>query len=144
MNYRVSPFSALDQLSRELNRFFDDRPVNGTLVEASDWKPHVDVTESENAFRVVADVPGVSPDDIEISLHNGVLTVRGERKTDNEVKDDSFTRRERFRGTFTRQFTLPDTADQETVSAKSQNGVLEITIPKAKKNSPISITVEGE
>jgi HSP20 family protein len=144
MNYRVSPFGALDQLSRELNRFFDDRPTNGPFIENSGWKPHVDVTEGEDSFRVVADVPGVAPEDIEISLHNGLLTIRGERTTDSEKQEDNFTRRERFRGSFTRQFNLPDSADEETVTAKSINGVLEVTIPKAGKTSPVSITVEGE
>lgn len=143
MSYFVSPFNRLNQINRELNRFFDDRPA-GQVIEGTSWTPHVDVSEGEDGFKVTADIPGVNPEDIEISLDKGLLTVRGERSTDNEVKEENFTRRERFRGTFSRQFNLPDTADQETVSAKSVNGVLEITIPKAKKARPISISVEGD
>ena len=144
MNNFVSPFNAFNQLNRELGRFFDDRPQAYQVVEGTRWTPHVDIAESPECFRVTADIPGVKPEDIEISLHRGVLTVRGERKTDESMEDGNFTRRERYRGTFSRQFNLPDTADEETVSARSTNGVLEITIPKAKKAKPISITVEGE
>lgn len=143
MNYRVSPFNALNQLNRELNRFFDDRPL-GQLSEGSNWSPQVDISESEDSFLVTADMPGVKPEDIEISLHQGVLTIKGERNTEEEVNEANFTRRERVRGTFYRQFTVPQTADEDTVSAKSNHGVLEITIPKGQKAKPISITVEGD
>ena len=139
MTYQLSPFSTLNQFNRELNRLFDDRRTTSTS-----WTPQVDVTETDDSFQVAADIPGVSPEDIEISLHNGLLTIRGERKYDNESSNANFSRRERFLGTFSRQFNLPDSADQETVTAKTNNGVLEITIPKAKKAKPISITVQGE
>ena len=143
MTYLVSPFNAVNEINRELNRFFDDR-YTGTshVAEARNWTPHVDITESDDSFRVAADVPGVKPEDMEISLHKGVLTIRGERSTDNEVKEDNFTRRERTRGTFIRQFNLPDSADQETVKAKAVDGVLEVVIPKAKQAKPISISIE--
>lgn len=144
MSYFVSPFNTMNQINRELGRFFDDRPLGHQATEGIKWKPHVDITEDEDCFRVIADIPGVKPDEIAISLHKGLLTVRGERKTDEEVSKDNFTRRERYRGTFSRQFNLPDTADESTVSAKSAHGVLEITIPKAKKAKPINIAVEGE
>ncbi len=144
MSYRVSPFLALNDINRELNRIFDDRPFGIQQAEASNWAPQVDIVETEDAFRVVADVPGVKTDDIEISLHKGVLTVKGERNTETEANGEAYSRRERTRGTFMRQFNLPESADEETVSAKSVNGVLEITIPKAKAPSPVSIKVEGE
>ncbi len=143
MNHLVSPFNALNQINRELNRFFDDRPA-GHLADGANWSPQVDISETEQSFVVTADMPGVKPEDMEISLHQGVLTIRGKRNTDSEVTESNFTRRERIRGTFYRQFNLPETADEETVSAKSNNGVLEITIPKAQKARPISISVIGE
>lgn len=143
MNYRVSPFGALNELSRELNRFFDDdRRFSASLVDSSSWTPHVDISETADSFKVVADLPGVKPEDIEISLHKGLLTIRGERSSDEEVEKENFSRRERFRGTFLRQFNLPESADEETVSARSNNGVLEVTIPKAKQTQPISIAVD--
>ncbi|MBT4163097.1 MAG: Hsp20/alpha crystallin family protein [Gammaproteobacteria bacterium] len=144
MSHFVSPFTALNQINRELNRVFDDRPITGQLVDSTIWKPQVDICENANSFKVIADVPGVDPKDIEISLHNGLLTIRGERKTDTEVEEDKFSRRERVRGTFSRQFNLPDSADAQTVSARSENGVLEVTIPKAKKARPINIAVDGD
>ena len=148
MSNLVSPFNTFNQLNRELNRIFDARPlthqVSQRVVEGSGWTPRVDIAETTDAFCVKADIPGVNPEDIEISLHKGVLTVRGERKTDDEVNEGNFTRRERYRGTFSRQFNLPETADEETVSARSANGVLEITIPKVKKTEPINIVVESE
>lgn len=144
MSYLVSPFSALNDINRELNRIFEDRPYGLQRAEYASWAPQVDILETEESFRVVVDVPGVKPEDIEISLHKGVLTVKGTRETVNEESGESYSRRERFRGNFVRQFNLPESADEETVSAKSVNGVLEITIPKSKPTSPISITVEGE
>jgi HSP20 family protein len=144
MTYQVSPFSALNQFNRELTRLFDDHPSGQRQPSGTSWSPQVDVAETEDGFQVTADIPGVSPEDIEISLHNGQLTIRGERKSNNEPSSARFSRRERFLGTFSRQFNLPDSADQETVTAKTSNGVLEIFIPKAKKAKPISITVQGE
>lgn len=144
MNYFLSPFTALNQINRELNRVFDERPLTAQLMEDTHWTPQVDISENDDSFQVSVDVPGVSPEQMEISLHKGLLTIRGKRDTDNEKEDDKFSRRERIRGSFSRQFNLPDSADEETVTAKSVNGVLEITIPKAKKSTPIRITVDGQ
>ena len=144
MSYLVSPFNALNDINRELNRIFDDRPMPAQRADITRWAPQVDIIETDEGFRVIADVPGVKPEDIEISLHKGVLTVKGERSTLTEDSNESFTRRERIRGSFVRQFNLPESADEETVSAKSVNGVLEISIPKSTIPSPISIKVEGE
>lgn len=144
MTYFLSPFNALNQINRELNRVFDDRPLTAQLIENTHWKPQADISENEDSFHVSIDVPGVSPEQMEISLHKGLLTIRGKRDTDNEIEDDQFSRRERIHGSFSRQFNLPDSADEETVTAKCVNGVLGITIPKAKKSTPISITVDGE
>ena len=148
MSYLVSPFNRFGTLNRELSRFFDNRlPFAGAVLQdefdEGHWSPSVDITENAENIRVVADVPGVDPASMEINLHNGVLTMRGERSTENEVKEGDFTRRERIHGTFVRQFHLPDSADEETVSAKSVNGVLEIVIPKAKRAKPITVKVEG-
>lgn len=144
MTYFLSPFNALNQMNRELNRVFNDQSLTAQLLEDTHWTPQVDITENDDSFHVSVDVPGVSPEQMEISLHKGLLTIRGKRNTDNETEDDKFSRRERIRGSFSRQFSLPDSANEETVTAKSVNGVLKITIPKAKKSAPISITVDGE
>ena len=145
MTYTVSPWSTLNQINRELNRFFDDRPpMASTLTRESHWTPSVDITEDPEAFRVLADLPGVKPEDMEISLHEGVLTLQGKRASETEATEGNYTRRERIRGSFRRQFNLPETANEETVTAKFNSGVLEIVIPKAEKRKPVSIQVEGE
>lgn len=141
MNYRVSPFGALDQISRELNHFFEDRPLVAHQLESTAWRPHVDVAESEEAFVVTADIPGVDPENIEINLHNGVLSIRGERTADEESSENNVTRRERFTGSFLRQFNLPDAVDEDGISATSNHGVLEVTIPRAKKAQPRVIKI---
>ena len=141
MSYFVSPFNALNQLNRELNHIFDDRRLPGDEANVG-WAPQVDLSESEDAFHVVADVPGVNPEEIDINLHNGLLSIRGNRDAEKEVKGQNYTRRERSRGTFIRQFNLPDSADAEAVSARSVHGVLQVTIPKAKKAQPINIAIE--
>ena len=144
MSYLVSPFQGLTQLNRGLNRMFDEQRPASPCVDESDinWAPQVDLAESEEAFHLVADIPGVNPDDIEISLNNGILTIRGERNTKQEVNEKSFTRRERHRGTFLRQFNLPESVDADTVKAKSAHGVLQVTIPKVLPAKPITVSVE--
>jgi len=144
---RYDPWRTISQLQNEMNRLFEDQlggdetPENGMV--AADWRPAVDAQEEANQYVITADVPGVDPRDIEVSLDNGVLTIRGERRRESEEEQASFKRIERVRGTFFRRFTLPDTADAEKVKAKSNNGVLEITIPKQEKVQPRKIEVES-
>lgn len=144
MSYRVSPFSALNQLNRELGRIFDEQPFPGDSLDHNEWTPRVDVSETSDAFYVIADLPGVSNDEIEISLHNNTLTLRGSRSTDHQASENNFARRERATGRFLRQFNLPDSADENAVTARAKNGVLEITIAKAKKAQPIAISVVSD
>ncbi len=137
------PMNILNQLRREMDRLFEtEQPSNG-MVTAADWVPAVDIRETDKAFIITADVPGVDPKDIEVNMENGVLTIRGERKEEKEEEKEGYKRIERVRGTFYRRFTLPDTADAEKISAKSKNGVLEITIPKQEKVQPRKIEVEA-
>jgi len=141
----VSRFGGLSQLHNEINRLFDTMSSydeeGGT--PASDWIPAVDVIEEDNRYVLHADVPGVDPNDIEITLENSVLTVRGHRQATREEEQKGFRRVERTYGTFFRRFTLPDTADAEKISAESKNGVLELVIPKQEKTQPRRITVKG-
>ncbi|MBD3647440.1 MAG: Hsp20/alpha crystallin family protein [Pseudomonadales bacterium] len=140
-----SPFGALNELHRELNRMFDDRypGQEAAYHEEATWTPQVDITENETQFLVAADLPGVDPADVDITLERNVLTIRGKRETVNESDRRGLKRRERISGTFIRQFTLPETADSDGITAKASNGVLEIRIPKAKKVQPQSIKVES-
>ena len=140
----MSTFHALNDLHRELSRVFDDRPLfryESVDNNSSNWRPQVDIRENEDGFTVYADVPGIDPGDVDITLHNGVLTIKGERST---ASDQDYRRRERVRGSFLRQFSLPESVDENGVTATANNGVLEISIPRSAQAKPLSITVEGE
>jgi len=146
MSQMITPFHALNELHRELSRVFDERPLlrSEAAREASDWSPHVDIKEDENGFQVIVDVPGVAPDDVNVTVHNRVLTISGERIETAEQEGDRFRRRERFHGSFRRQFSLPEEVDEDNVNAAVKNGVLTIIIPRASEVQPRSITVTGE
>jgi HSP20 family protein len=139
---RYEPWSLLNQLSRELDRLSPSTEA-GESAATSDWIPAVDIREDKDAYVLHADVPGVDPKDIEVHMENGILTIRGERKSETREEREDYKRVERVRGTFYRRFTLPDTADSEKISAKSVNGVLEVRIPKQETVQPRRITVEG-
>jgi len=144
---RYDPWRTLSQLQNEMNRLFEDQLGSEEGTEsgmvATDWRPAVDVQEDADQYLITADIPGVDPKDIDVSLDNGVLTIRGERADRTEDEQASFKRVERVRGTFFRRFTLPDTADAENVKAKSENGVLRISIPKQKEGQPRKIEVQS-
>jgi HSP20 family protein len=107
------------------------------------WIPSVDVREEDDRFVVQADLPGVTAKDIEITTDKGVLTLRGERKSETKSEGKGFERVERVAGSFLRRFTLPETANVEGISARHVNGVLEVTIPKQAQVQPKRINVEA-
>ena len=143
---RYDPFQTMNQLQREVNRLFDmgrlnDGEAGGT--PASDWAPAVDIMEEADRFVLHADLPGVNPKDIDITMENGVLSLKGQRVYEDKEETDKYRRVERVRGTFLRRFSLPDAVDAEGISAKSHNGVLEVIVPKSQQAQPRRITVEG-
>jgi HSP20 family protein len=144
---RYNPLHNLPELQREMNRLFEERHPSageqGSKVMAADWSPAVDVHEAEGEFQITADIPGVDPQDIEVSVENGVLTIRGERSEQSETDEGNYRRMERFQGTFFRRFTLPDTADAENIKAQGNNGVLQIRIPKQERAQARKIEVES-
>lgn len=117
------------------------RPAHDSQALA-DWVPSVDIKEEAERFVIRADVPGVDPKDIEVSMEDGVLTLSGERKSESREEDAGWTRVERLSGRFLRRFSLPDTANAEGISAHGANGVLEISIPKQAKAAPRKIAVK--
>jgi len=143
---RYEPFGAIRQLQEEMNRAFGNAPVrgdDGTSVATSGWTPAVDVREEDDRFVISADVPGVPPQDIEITMENGVLTIKGERKPEAGKGDSGYRRVERDYGSFYRRFSLPDTADAEHVSATGKDGVLDVVIPKKAAVQPKRIKVSA-
>ncbi len=121
----------MNRLQGDLDRLFDLSPRRTT--EGGDFTPVVDILEEEDHYLLRADLPGVEPKDIEIHVEDGVLTIRGERKTETPVEGTHLLRTERTQGGFLRRFTLPDSVDGQQVSARSQLGVLEVVIPKQPK-----------
>jgi HSP20 family protein len=102
----------------------------------------VDIREEENRYVLEADIPGVAREDLDITLEDSVLTIKGERTINSVESSEGYRRRERTHGSFVRQFTLPDTVNTEAISAAFVNGVLEIGIPKQAKPEPRKITVK--
>jgi HSP20 family protein len=124
-----------------VNRFYRDAATRANSAVA--WLPSVDVREEENRFVVQVDLPGVDNKDIEITAEKGVLTIKGERKSESKKADAGFERVERVAGTFLRRFTLPETAQADTITAKQVNGVLEVSIPKQAQVQPKRIEVQA-
>jgi len=142
---RYEPWNLLNQFRRDMDRFYET-PGEGdetSSIVTSDWIPAVDIKETDTAFEIHADIPGVDPKDIDVHMENGILTIKGERQTENKEEHEGYKRIERSRGSFYRRFSLPDTADADKISAKSNHGVLEITIPKQEKVQPRKISVES-
>ncbi len=140
---RYDPWSLLDQLRREMDRGYEGRGEETGISTASDWVPAVDIKEEGDCFVIRADVPGVDPKAIEVHAENGMLTIKGERESEKKEEKEGYKRVERVYGSFFRRFSLPDTADTDKISAKSNNGVLEVRVPKHEKLQPRKITVEG-
>jgi HSP20 family protein len=134
------PVNLFNQLNDEMNRYLS-LTRTGAANQEHDWMPAVDIREEDKQYLLTADIPGVNRKDIEITLEEGVLTVKGERNTETDISAAGYRRRERTHGTFMRQFTLPDTVNATSISATAKDGVLEITIPKQDKPEARKITV---
>jgi HSP20 family protein len=142
VNY--DPWDLMNQWRRDMERSLGglENRERSADVTAANWAPAVDIKEEADAYVLYADLPGVDPKHIEVHMENGVLTIKGERTTESKQEEDSYTRIERVTGSFYRRFTLPESVDAEKISAKSQNGVLEVRIPKQEKVQPRRITVQ--
>lgn len=142
---RYEPWALMNRLSRDLERIFNAPYERGDESSGSvaDWIPAVDIQEEDQQFVLTADLPGVDPKDIEVTLEKGVLTLRGRRESETRDEKAGFRRVERVTGEFFRRFSLPDTADSQAVKAKHVNGVLKIVIPKQATVLPRKISVEA-
>ncbi len=135
--------------ARRLNRLVDEafgawpqagREDGGSVVGS--WLPAVDIFEEKEAVRIAAELPGVKPEDVRISMENGVLTIRGEKKQTAEEQTERVHRYERCYGAFERSFTVPTSIDAEHIKAAYEDGVLTVTLPKVERAKPRQITVE--
>ena len=127
-----------------LNRFFDNDAGDQSDVVTSQWAPRVDIREEDKRFVIEADIPGVDPKDIEVHMDKGILSIRGERKSESKTNGQNYSRVERSHGMFHRRFALPDSADANGISARGRHGVLEIAIPKKLETTPRKIDIQAE
>ncbi|HED35517.1 MAG TPA: Hsp20/alpha crystallin family protein [Gammaproteobacteria bacterium] len=138
-----NPWSLLDQLQHEMNRlqpYTNKTEDNGDVV-TSDWAPAVDIKEENDKYILVADIPGVDPENIDIHMENGILSIKGERNSELKTENEGFKRIERKHGVFYRRFTMPEGVNPDAIDAKSSNGVLTVSIPKQEAIKPRKITV---
>lgn len=144
---RYEPWSLFDKFQEELNqlgladKYRDSLDSDNSSVVTSQWRPAVDIREEKDRYVILADLPGVDPKNIEVTMEKGVLTIKGERFDEEKESHEGYSRVERVRGTFYRRFSLPDSADAENIEAKGRNGVLEIVLPKLEKEQPRKISV---
>lgn len=146
---RREPWDVFDWFGSDMNRLFGRRFLHRMFGDeefpaaAAEWMPAVDVEDKVDQVVVRADVPGVKPQDIKVTMENGVLTLSGERRSESEEKGKDFTRMERTYGKFFRSFTLPQGAEADRISATAKDGVLEVVVPKSAKTQPRQIEVKS-
>ena len=133
-----------DMLERYARALGQPRAGSQEVIATGDWVPRVNIAETEKAFEIKAEIPEVNKEDVKVTVHNGVLTIQGERKQEKEEKGKKFHRVERLYGSFTRSFTLPDNVDETKISALFKDGVLNLQIQKTEKAKPKSIEVKVE
>ncbi|HEU4699985.1 MAG TPA: Hsp20/alpha crystallin family protein [Gemmatimonadales bacterium] len=136
--------SSLNRLSTMLDEAFGfpfGPGMSGTVTSA--WVPATDVFEDRNGIKIVAELPGVRPEDVKLSLENNMLTIRGEKRQQAEENTERVHRYERSYGTFERTFALPNTVDAEGIEAHFDDGLLTITLPKAERARPREIQVKS-
>ena len=140
MLYRMTTGAPIFGLRREIDRLFDDTFAHN----AGSFTPAVDIKENDKEIRLEVELPGLRPEDVEITAENGVLTVRGEKQEERkEGEDNRYQVVERVYGTFLRTFQLPQGVDEDQIKAEFNNGVLSLHIPKAALPQPKRIEIGG-
>jgi HSP20 family protein len=141
---KYDPFRELRGLHDEMSRLFSGVATSGGDEFARGaWSPSVDIFEDQDKLIVEAELPGMNRDDFEVSVENNVLTLKGERKFEKKAEGDNYHRVERAYGSFTRQFTLPQTVTAEGASADFENGVLKVSLPKREETKARKIEITG-
>ena len=128
-----------NDIRNAFDRFFASDEAQ--TAAAKQWMPRVDIQEEDTRFAIFADIPGVDPKDIEITMEKGILSIKGERKSETSEQNGKLTRTERSHGLFYRRFALPDVANADGIQASGKNGVLEVSIPKRPEVAPRRINV---
>ena len=141
---RFDPFRDLAVLQDRMNRLFNDNwsgRHEDHLLNRGTWVPPVDIYETEGELVLRAELPDMKQEDIDVTVENNTLTIRGERKLDNDIKQENFHRVERAYGNFVRTFSLPPTVDSGRIGAEYKNGVLTVKLPMREEAKPRTIDV---
>jgi len=142
---RWNPWNEMRTFRGQVGRLWDTLSLAGFDASGDtappNWKPAVDILESDGKVVIQAELPGVKREDISVDVQEGVLTLKGERKEEKETKESNYYRRERFSGTFQRQFSLANDLDHEHITADFKDGLLKVEIPKREEEKPKQITV---
>lgn len=142
---RWNPMREMMSLRDEMDRLIDQTFSGGSLgpwQSSTNWGLALDVAENDDAFIVTASIPGMKPDDLDITITDNVLTIKGEYKADKTIEEEQYHIRERRYGSFGRSITLPVAVNADEVDANYENGVLTLTVPKAEEVKPRRITVK--
>lgn len=139
---RWDPFRNVSSLQEQVNRLFEStfpgRPDDSALTT---WAPAVDIYETENELVLKADLPDINEKDLDVRVENNMLTIRGERKFEQQVKEDNYLRVERAYGSFSRSFSLPNTVNTDAIKAEYKNGVLTVELPKRAESKPKQVKI---
>lgn len=139
---RWDPFHNISSLQEQVNRLFErNSSANSDHATLTAWAPSVDVYETENELVIKADLPEVVEKDLDVRVENNMLTIRGERKFEQSVKEESYLRMERSYGSFGRSFSLPNTVDTQAIKAQYTDGVLTVTLPKRAESKPKQVKI---
>jgi len=126
------------------DRFFGETTLPGFGLTAGEWMPDVDISETDGQIKVTAEIPGMEAKDIDVDISGDILTIRGEKKHEEEKEDEQYRCRERYVGAFERSIRLPDAVKPENVEAKFKNGVLNITLAKSEGSGRKKIEIKSE
>src|SRR3984957_17250013 len=140
---RWDPFRNVATLQEQVNRLFENSAQAGRADNSAltSWAPAVDIYETENELVLKADLPDIHEQDLDIRVENNMLTIRGERKFEQKVKENNSLRIERTYGSFSRSFALPNTVNTEAIKAEYKNGVLAVELPKRAESKPKQVKI---
>ncbi len=141
------PLMGLTTVNKSLNRLVEESLRSGPGLLGRGFpqhrsRPPINISETDEALVLVAEVPGFGQEDIAVEVHDGLLTIKGERREELDETRERYRRVERFNGAFERSFTLPSSVDSEGIQARLQNGLLEVTLPKASEAKRRAVSIE--
>lgn len=144
---RWNPFRDMEDMFDRFNRSCGRLPAmrgegSSEVLTIADWAPSVDISETDTEFVIKVELPEVRKEDVKVSIHEGVLTIQGERKMEREEKKKKYHRVERAYGRFARSFMLPENVDEESISASHKDGMLNVRLGKVEEAKPKSIEIK--